>query len=126
MIKEEKCGITYYFGADPLACCDMDINPGLTTVQIWHNINMPNTDKVFPDVEELVIARNVMDISVPNSMFPNVKNINSNSPAFPTSRYLISHTGVHHLHLLNVFSVKKDECIYIPYVYKISDYAFSG
>ena len=31
MIKEEKCGITYYFGADPLACCDMDINPGLTT-----------------------------------------------------------------------------------------------
>lgn len=105
MIKEEKCGITYYFGADPLACCDMDINPGLTTVQIWHNINMPNTDKVFPDVEELVIARNVMDISVPNSMFPNVKNINSNSPAFPTSRYLISHTGVHHLHLLNVFRI---------------------
>ena len=32
--KEEKCGITYYFGAAPLACCDMDINPGLTTVQI--------------------------------------------------------------------------------------------
>ena len=50
MIKEEKCGITYYFGADPLACSDMDINPVLTTVQIWHNINMPNTDKVFLDV----------------------------------------------------------------------------
>ena len=55
MIKEEKCGITYYFGADTLACCDMDINPGLTTVQIWHNINMPDTDKVFPDVKELKI-----------------------------------------------------------------------
>ena len=57
MIKEEKCGITYYFGADTLACCDMDINPGLTTVQIWHNINMPDTDKVFPDVKELKIIQ---------------------------------------------------------------------
>lgn len=125
MIKEEKCGITYYFGADTLACCDMDINPGLTTVQIWHNINMPDTDKVFPDVKELEIMRNVKDIQIPNSMFPNVKNINSNSPAFPTSRYLISRCGVNN-HLLNVFSVEKDECIYIPYVYKISDYAFAG
>lgn len=125
MIKEEKCGITYYFGADTLACCDMDINPGLTTVQIWHNINMPDTDKVFPDVKELKIMRNVKDIQIPNSMFPNVKNINSNSPAFPTSRYLISRCGVNN-HLLNVFSVEKDECIYIPYVYKISDYAFAG
>lgn len=125
MIKEEKCGITYYFGTDPLACCDMDINPGLTTVQIWHNINMPDTDKVFPDVKELEIMRNVKDIQIPNSMFPNVKNINSNSPAFPTSRYIILRCGVNN-HLLNVFSVEKDECIYIPYVYKISDYAFAG
>lgn len=125
MIKEEKCGITYYFGADPLACCDMDINPGLTTVQIWHNINMSDTDKVFPDVKELEIMRNVKDIQIPNSLFPNVKNINSNSPAFPTSRYLISRCGVNN-HLLNVFSVEKDECIYIPYVYKISDYAFAS
>ena len=68
---------------------------------------MPNTDKVFPDVEELVIARNVRDISVPNNMFPNVKNINSSSPVFPTSRYLISNTGVHHL--LNVFGVEENE-----------------
>lgn len=96
MRKEEKYGVTYYFGNYPMTCCNMDINPGITTAKIGYNINMPNTDKVFPDVEELVIARNVRDISVPNSMFPNVKNINSSSPVFPTSRYLISNTGVHH------------------------------
>ena len=124
MRKEEKYGVTYYFENDPMTCCDMDIKPGMTTAKIGHNINMPNTDKVFPDVEELVIARNVRDISVPNSMFPNVKNINSSSPVFPTSRYLISHTGVHHL--LNVFGVEENECVYIPYVCEISDYAFAG
>ena len=124
MRKEEKCGVTYYFEVDQMTCCDMDIKPGMTTAKIGYNINMPNTDKVFPDVEELVIARNVWDISVPNSMFPNVKNINSSSPVFPTSRYLISHTGVHHL--LNVFGVEKNECVYIPYVCEISDYAFAG
>lgn len=70
MIKEEKCGITYYFGADPMTCCDMDINPSITTAKIGYNINMPNTDNVFPNVEELVIARNVKDISVSNSMLP--------------------------------------------------------
>ena len=124
MRKEEKYGVTYYFGNDPMTCCDMDINPGITTAKIGYNINMPNTDKVFPDVEELVIARSVRDISVPNSMFPNVKNINSSSPVFPTSRYLISNTGVHHL--LNVFGVEENECVYIPYVCEISGYAFAG
>ena len=70
MRKEENYGVTYYFGNHPMTCCDMDINPCITTAKIGYNINMPNTDKVFPDVEELVIARSVRDISVPNSMLP--------------------------------------------------------
>ena len=41
------------------------------------------------------------------SLVENVKNINSSSPVFPTSRYLISNTGVHHL--LNVFGVEENE-----------------
>ena len=35
MRKEEKYGVTYYFGNDPMTCCDMDINPGITTAKIY-------------------------------------------------------------------------------------------
>ena len=126
MRKEEKCGITYYFGADQMTCCDMDIKPGMTTAKIGYNINMPNTDKVFPDVEELVIARNVRDISVPNSMFPDVKWVQSESDRFKTGNCLVLDEGDIFFTLFNTFCKKEGEVIETDDITAIKNGAFSG
>ena len=58
---------------------DIDIDDDVKEVEIWCDLVMPDSKKSFPNVESLVIQSNVFEIRIPNSLFPNVKWIQSES-----------------------------------------------
>ena len=68
---------------------DMDVEPGIKVVVLPSSVRMSKTEKMFPDVEELVIANNVKNILMPNTLFPNAKKVTSHSHYFVSGKYLI-------------------------------------
>ena len=75
--RENKCDI------------DLDVEPGVKMVEIFANLEMPDSDKCFPDVERLVIADGVYSIEIKNELFPNVKKVESHSNCFISHECLI-------------------------------------
>lgn len=112
---------------------EIDVKPGVKTVKIIKNLMMYDTNKCFPDVVELNIVKNVNTIEIPNSLFPNVKNVISKSPYFVSNvPYLIHSNGTFFRHdiLLNTFFHKADEVIHLAEpkkfcIAEIADYAFA-
>lgn len=115
---------------------DIDVKPGVSIVEISCDMDMKDSTKRFPDVVQLEIAENVTDINIPNTLFPNVKNVVSQSPAFFDGQYLIKNVantdktgkikvfGYHGI-LLNVFCHDEDERIELPVqCQEIAAYAF--
>lgn len=109
---------------------DMDVEPGIKVVVLPSSVRMSKTEKMFPDVEELVIANNVKNILIPNTLFPNVKKVSSHNPYFVSGKYLVKKYRVLNAKLLNVFCTSED--INLKYgssyerVSSIADYAFAG
>lgn len=85
---EDVEGAKFY--TNGTTCTNIDVPAGIKTVSfIYPKIEIGrHSDKVFPCVEELKIGRNIIDISIPNRMFPNVKNVMSKSSCFLDSKYL--------------------------------------
>lgn len=109
---------------------DMDVEPGIKVVVLPSSVRMSKTEKMFPDVEELVIANNVKNILMPNTLFPNAKKVTSHSHYFVSGKYLIKRCRGMYTELLNVFCTSDD--INLEYgsghdvASKIADYAFAG
>lgn len=61
---------------------DIDVADNIKEVEIWRDFTMPDTNKSFPNVKKLTIKPGVTNISIPNSLFPNVKRVNSESNVF--------------------------------------------
>lgn len=78
-------GVTRYHNRENKCDIDLDVEPGVKMVEIFANLEMPDSDKCFPDVERLVIADGVYSIEIKNELFPNVKKVESHS------NYFISH-----------------------------------
>lgn len=79
-LKKEN-GITLTYNND-MIITDIDIEPGVTTVELPGNIgtksayiNFKDSKKVFNDVEEVVYDNIRWPYIIPNSMFPNAKMI---------------------------------------------------
>ena len=86
-----KKGVYLYFDdANMFNVVDINIEPGIRNVvlsgpnanrnRLSRRIKLRNIFKQFPDVEELVIQEDIIDIDISNFMFPNVRNVNSENP----------------------------------------------
>lgn len=81
---------------------DMDIEPGIKRIEIDCNVHMKHTKKSFPDVEELMVGPNIDEICIPNTLFPNIQMVYSDSIFFLAGRYLVKRNNGK-LTLLNAF-----------------------
>ena len=126
-------GVTLYF--EDGICVDIDVEPGVSTVnltgvidvrrnRLCRIIKLRGVDKSFPDIKKLIIGEDIYSISISNYMFPNVREIESESPFFKDGCYLIEDN--YKLTLLNSFCLKKGETAEPIQAWKISDYAFEG
>ena len=117
---------------------DMDVDDGVEVVEFegFDDVSIGKVaEKSFPSVKTLVIGEEVECMSIPNEMFPNVRNIISYNRHFLNSDMLIrvdynifpdkngKHTSIW---LLNTFCKKSDEIINLKSVEFIDDYAFYG
>ena len=131
MIKKEiQKGVVLYVGSaigmkDNKIVMDIDVADNIKEVEIWHNFRMPDTNKSFPNVEKLIIKEYVTDINIPNSLFPNVKYVDSESDAFLSGKYLVG-TFYRSNTLFNTFCQKPGEVIDMTRIDGIANFAFSG
>lgn len=102
---------------------DMDVKHGIKRVEIDCNVYMQHTKKSFPDVEELMIGPDVDEICIPNTLFPNVQMVYSDSIFFLAGRYLVKKRNGQPT-LLNAFC--KDEALEISVIVSIADYALAN
>lgn len=142
MIKEFKSGDGCRFMCTCLpgstSVFDMDVDDGVEVVEFegFDDVSIGKVaEKSFPSVKTLVIGEEVECMSIPNEMFPNVRNIISYNRHFLNSDMLIrvdynmfpdkngKRTDVW---LLNTFCKKPDEVINLKSVEFIDGYAFYG
>ena len=130
-------GVYLYFADSKMTdIIDIDVEPGIRSIvlsgpnanrnRLSRNVKLRNIFKQFPDVEELVIHEDIMDIDISNFMFPNVRNVDSENPYFFNCQYLIWSTGLNNV-LKNTFCLKPDEQVQsLSDINTIEDYAFEG
>lgn len=142
MIKEFKSGDGCRFMCTCIpgstSVFDMDVDDGVEVVEFegFDDVSIGKVaEKSFPSVKTLVIGEEVECMSIPNEMFPNVRNIISYNRHFLNSDMLIrvdynmfpdkngKRTDVW---LLNTFCKKPDEVINLKSVEFIDGYAFYG
>lgn len=125
MKREFQKGVVVYYVAAGANIMDIDVADDIKEVEIWRDLKMPDTNKSFPNVETLTIKSGVTNIKIPNSLFPNVKYVNSESTAFLSGKYLVE-TSCELNTLLNTFYQKQGEVIDLMGINCIADFAFSG
>lgn len=131
MEEKTQDGVCFQWDESHEDILDMNVEPGIKIVEFPSNIRMPKTEKAFPDVEELVIAKNAKNILIPNTLFPNVKKVTSHNSYFVSGKYLIKkYHGTMYSKLLNVFCTSEDINLKCGSSYErassIADYAFAG
>lgn len=82
--------------------------------------------RTFPNVKKLVIGMLTKSVSIKNSLFPNVREVKSNTSSFKSGDMLVKQTEGSGNVLLNTFCKKKDEKIDLKGIMIISDWAFDG
>ena len=134
--KENQKGVVFYLdklafqdmskNLEDIDAIDIDIDDDVKKVEIWYDLMMPDSKKSFPNVKSLVIKSNVLEIQIPNSLFPNVKWVQSESDRFKTGRCLVLDEGNIFCTLFNTFCKKEGEVIEIDDITAIKNGAFSG
>lgn len=114
--KENQKGVVFYrnklasqdMSENPenIDAIDIDVDDEMKEVVICYNLIMPDSKKSFPNVESLVIKSNVFEIRIPNTLFPNVKWVQSESDRFKTGNCLVLNEGDIFL-LCSTLSVRK-------------------
>lgn len=141
MIKEFKDdGYRFMCKCTPgsISVFDIDIDDDVEQVEFegFDEVAIgKKAEKSFPNVKTLVIGGEVEYISIPNEMFPNVRNVISYNKHFLSSDMLIrkvynvipNKNGKHtETWLLNTFCKTQDEVIDLKSVECIGEYAFCG
>ena len=75
MEEKTQDGVCFQWDESHEDILDMNVEAGIKVVALPSSVRMSKTEKMFPDVEELVIANNVKNILIPNTLFPNVKKV---------------------------------------------------
>lgn len=125
--QDLDAGVTRYHNRENKCDIDLDVEPGVKMVEIFANLEMPDSDKCFPDVERLVIADGVYSIEIKNELFPNVKKVESHSNYFISHECLIEKVcNPGSMILLNTFCKDENDFITINQVDRIAKNAFHG
>lgn len=134
--KEKQKGIAFYRNKlasqdmsenpEDIDAIDIDVDDEVKEVVICYDLIMPDSKKSFPNVKSLVIKSNVFEIRIPNSLFPNVKWVQSERDRFKTGNCLVLDEGNIFRTLLNTFCKKEGEVIEIDDITAIKNGAFSG
>lgn len=128
--KEKQKGVVFYHDlAEDTGngdAIDIDVDDDVKEVEIWCDLVMPDSKKSFPNVESLVIKSNVFEIRIPNSLFPNVKWVQSESDSFKTGNCLVLNKGDIFFTLFNTFCKKEGEVIEADDITAIKNGAFAG
>lgn len=134
--KEKQKGVVFYHNKlasqdmsenpEDIDAIDIDVDDEVKEVVICYDLIMPDSKKSFPNVESLVIKSNVFDIRIPNSLFPNVKWVQSESYRFKTGNCLILDEGDIYYTLFNTFCKKEGEIIETDDITAIKNGAFAG
>ncbi len=134
--KEKQKGVVFYRNKlasqdmsenpEDIDAIDIDVDDEVKEVVIRYDLIMPDSKKSFPNVESLVIKSNVFEIRIPNSLFPNVKWVQSERDRFETGNCLVLNEGNIFCTLLNTFCKKEGEVIKIDDITAIKNGAFSG
>lgn len=133
--KQIQKGVKFYYKEvpdlyhDKKTAYDIDVDDNVKELIIPTDLKMNNTKKSFPSVKKLIIDALVVDIQIPNSLFPNVKQVVSKSKYFDTcfeySSVLMRNTFGFWT-LLNTFCKEEGEEIDLQDVIAINDFAFQG
>lgn len=133
--KQIQKGVKFYYKEvpdlyhDKKTAYDIDVDDNVKELIIPTDLKMNNTKKSFPSVKKLIINALVVDIQIPNSLFPNVKRVVSKSKYFDTcfeySSVLMRNTFGFWT-LLNTFCKEEGEEIDLQDVIAINDFAFQG
>ena len=142
MIKELKnngCRFMCNCKASGLSVFDMDVEDNVEKIEfsgIEEIAIGKKSEKSFPNVTTIIIGGEIEYISIPNEMFPNVKNVISYNRCFLNSNMLLMKeygksleddgTRMETIWLLNTFCKQPDEVIDLKSVEYIDKYAFSG
>jgi|GEM_PF-3403651 len=130
-------GVTFYTDSFTGNVYDIDIDQNVTELYlsgdkerryIINEVRMLENKKRFPQIERIYIADSVTSIRIPNKMFPNVKEIISDSKSFKSGNLLIR-TALGYARgvcLFNTFCKKADELIDLNGVETIAENAFDG
>ena len=114
------------FYTDGTTCTDIEVMDDTKEISFIYPkiiISRERCQKVFSNIETLLIGRNVISIVIPNKMFPNVKRVQSKSSNFLDGKYLIERAG---RKLLNAFGQSEDAEIDFTRFRRIGNYAFEG
>lgn len=114
------------FYTDGTTCTDIEVMDDAKEISFIYPkiiISRERCQKVFSNIETLLIGRNVISIVIPNKMFPNVKRVQSKSSNFLDGKYLIERAG---RKLLNAFGQSEDAEIDFTRFRRIGNYAFDG
>lgn len=113
------------FFTNGVVCTDINIKDTVKQLCFQHMVIDIDRDnkKIFPSVEEICISPEVVNICIPNRMFPNVKNVKSNSKVFKSGKYLVVKST---LKLLNAFGQSEDTPLDGSDFISINEYALDG
>ena len=79
----EEDDVIYTIDKNSGDCIDIDVKPGVEEVSFNASFGreylLGDCKKVFPDVRKIVIDYSVYDIDIPNTLFPNVKEVKCSS-----------------------------------------------
>lgn len=127
----EEDGVVYTIDATNGNCIDIDVKPGVEEVSFGASFGreylLGDCKKAFPDVRKIVIDYRVYDIDIPNTLFPNVKEVECSNwyGKYAKSGSVLLRNDNGQI-LTNVFVKKEGETVDLKYATKIDDDAFSG
>lgn len=124
----DKNGVLFLMRGD--ACMDIQVKPQVEEVDFgdMEHIYLKNLDNEtpFPNVKRLKISGDgIKTIQISNTMFPNVREIISTNPKYPSGSMLIEKAG-NNMHLLNAFCLNEDEPLDLSGIVAIRDDALVG
>ena len=109
---------------------DIQVKPQAEEVDFgdMEHIYLKNLDNEtpFPNVKRLKISGDeIKTIQISNTMFPNVREIISTNPKYPSGSMLVEKAG-HNMHLLNAFCLNEDKPLDLSGIVAILDDALVG
>ena len=101
-VYENKDNVVYTISNDLNSCYDIDVPDDVETVMLGIRedetirtgalilaFNLVKSEKSFPNVKKLIIGSHIFHISIPNALFPNVREVISYSKHFDSGKYIV-------------------------------------